>query len=327
MTAVSAGGRAARGTALQRARAVAILVIGGLLAALPARAADGIADALGELWYRVAPARAARARGNLAHVASRLAAGGRGSARARAAATDPAALERLVRAAFRHLARTYVETLRWAPTARDARRRLFIETPEAAAAAFAGGGPLVVATPHFGSLVAEAAALFERASVPITAPMETIRDPELQRVMMRARRSSGARIVPLDAARRELQAALARGEGVGLVADRDIAGGGVDVPLFGLPAPLPIGPAWLALEHATPLHVAAVRRGRGGTFAGRLITLPLPPADLPRRARVEALLAAEAKAFEDLVADAPEQWWTVFYPVWATVGPRAPGVP
>ena len=63
----------------------------------------GCADAVGELWYRAAPGRAAVARGNLAQV------GARGWRRRTAAAPGPGrpppipvALERLVRAAFRH---------------------------------------------------------------------------------------------------------------------------------------------------------------------------------------------------------------------------------
>ena len=262
------------------------------------------------------------ARGNLAQVARWLAAEGRGSARARAAATDPAVLERLVRSAFRHAVRTYAETLRSSATARDVRRHLVIDSPEAVDAAFAPGGAIIFATLHFGSMMGVATVLADRITVPITAPMETVGDPELQRVLLRTREFGGARIVDLRDARRELRAALARGEGVGLVADRDITGGGMPVTLFGLPAALPIGPAYLALESGAPLHVAATRRVAGGGFRGWLVTLPHPPADLPRRARIEALLASEARAFEDLVAPAPEQWNSVFYPIWEAVGPR-----
>jgi len=322
MTALRAdGGTVVRGTPFRRARAAFLAGLCAVLGRLPASVVDGLADAAGELWYRIAPSRAAVARGNLAHVAGRLAAERRGSARARAAATDPAALERIVRAAFRHGVRTYAETLRGAAAARDARARLVIESPAAVDAAFAGGGPVVFSTLHFGSMTAVTTVLADRSKVPITAPMETIDDPELQRVMQRARESGGTRIVDLRTARRELLAALSRGEGVGLVADRDIAGGGVPVMLFGLPAPLPIGPAYFALEAGAPLHVAAARRV-GSRLRGRLVTLPHPPADRPRRARVEALLQAEAHAFEDLIAAAPEQWWTVFFPIWEAVGPR-----
>ncbi len=92
--------------------------------------------------------------------------------------------------------------------------------------------------------------------------------------------------------------------------------------LFGLPTSLPIGPAFLALDSGAPLHVAATIRTRGNGYKGWLVTVPPPPADMSRRARIEAFLAAEAATFERLVGEAPEQWWTVFYPIWDGIGPR-----
>ena len=53
---------------------------------------------------------------------------------------------------------------------------------------------------------------------------------------------------------------------------------------------------------------------RGSRRAGRR---PRPPGHL--RERVPAFLAAEARAFERLIADAPEQWWTVLFPIWEEV--------
>ena len=88
---------------------VAVATIAGKLPAAPLNAA---ADASGELWYRIAPAKRAQARANLQRVCEGLAATGAGSTRARRAATDPDALERLVRACFRHAARYYVEVAR-----------------------------------------------------------------------------------------------------------------------------------------------------------------------------------------------------------------------
>jgi lauroyl/myristoyl acyltransferase len=312
----------ARGTLVQRARASVVGALAAILSHLPTSVVGGLSDAIGELWYRTAPDRAARARGNLAHVTGWLAANGRGSARSRAAATDPAALERLVRAAFGHSVRTYAETLRSAATARDVRRRLVVENPAAVDAAFARPGRIIFASGHFGSMVGASTVLSDRCQVRVTAPMETIADPELQRLLLRARESGGARIVGLDQARRELRDALARDEGVGLVADRDIAGGGLPVMLFGRSTTLPMGPAYLALEHEAPLHIAAVWRTPRESYRGGLITLPHPPPDLPRRARIQALLEAEARAFEEFIANAPEQWWTVFYPIWDGVEPR-----
>ena len=119
----------AHGTTGQRARAALVSGLGAVLNRLPAALVNASCDAVGELWYRLAPRRGAIARGNLAHVAEWLAAEGRGSARARAAASDPDALERLVRAAFRHAVRNYAETLRGAAIARDVRRHLVVDEP------------------------------------------------------------------------------------------------------------------------------------------------------------------------------------------------------
>jgi hypothetical protein len=44
-------------------------------------------------------------------------------------------------------------------------------------------------------------------------------------------------------------------------------------------------------------------------------TVPIPDGPT-RRARVEAYLEAEARAFEEYVAEAPEQWQAVFHPIW-----------
>ena len=313
-------------TVVQRLRVRLLEVASWLANRLPAGVVGGAADAVGELWYRATPARAAQARANLGRVAAHLAATGTGEARARAAADDPAALERLVRAAYRHAARTYAELLRSAAETREAPGRTHIETPDAVEAAFAVR-PAIFASLHFGSLQATEAILLTRLDTPITAPMETLDDPALQAFMARARSASGVRLVGLDGARRELRAALGRGELVGVVGDRDIVGGGISVPFFGTPAPLPIGAALLALESGAPIHVAAVRRLRGERFAGRLETIQPPRGDLAsgpgaRRARVEALLMQEVAVFERLVADAPEQWWAVFFPIWPDLAPE-----
>jgi KDO2-lipid IV(A) lauroyltransferase len=145
--------------------------------------------------------------------------------------------------------------------------------------------------------------------------VETVDDPPLQEWFERTRGSLGVRIVGLREARRALQAALRAGEYVGIVGDRDIAGGGIEVPLFGAPAPLPIGPALLALETGAEIAVVGVRRLPDGRVAGRLIPIAVA-ADGSRRERIAATLRAEAVALEALIADAPEQWSAVFFPIW-----------
>ena len=157
--------------------------------------------------------------------------------------------------------------------------------------------------------------------------MEAVVDPELQRWYAGVRGGLGLRIVGLREARRELVAALRAGYLVGIVADRDITGGGTEVDLFGHPARLPLGPALLLLEAPAPAYVVTVRRTDGGRYIGHVEAVPAPPADGTRRARATAFLWSEARAFERAVAEAPEQWHAVFHSIWPDLdGPaRRPG--
>ena len=306
----------ARATAFQRLRAGAIRLLVAVVARLPQGVAEALAEATGEAYYRLRPARAAQARRNLGHVAAYCAEMGIGSARARAAAADPAALERLVRAAFRDLAIVYLQMLRGPGPVQRALDTTVVETPEVLAEAVARGGPTMFVGMHFGSVDMPAIFLARQYGRPTLGPAETLADPALQALVDDLRRPMGIGMVPLDRARRELRAALDRGEVVGIVADRDIAGGGIATPLFGTPAPLPVGPALLTLDTGVPVLVAAVRRLPDGRWAARIERLPEPPSSGSLRERVEAFLAAEAAIFERLIAMAPEQWWAVFHPIW-----------
>jgi KDO2-lipid IV(A) lauroyltransferase len=313
-------GRARRGTAVQRVRAGALTLLSWLACRLPEGPQVALAELVGRAWYRVAPARAEQARANLGRIIAWLADQGSTDPRILAAAKDPAALERLVRAAFRHNARYYLEVIR-APslTAAVFEERLVVETPETVDAAFADPGPKVFITGHLGPIEMPGLYLASRSRRRITAPMETVDDPALQDWFERTRAAFGVRIVTLREARRELLAELRSGESVGLVADRDITGGGTEVSLFGAPAPLPIGPALLATETGAPIYLAGVWRvGRRG-YRGRLIEVPVVR-DGPRRAQIAGTLEGEARAFEEIIARAPEQWMAIFFPIWPADG-------
>jgi phosphatidylinositol dimannoside acyltransferase len=283
---------------------------------LPERPLIAFAELGGALWYRAAPTRAGQARRNLRRVAGWLDANELGSAQARAAAHDPQALERLVRAAFRHAARYYLEVARTpALRAADVDRRVTIETVDLIEQAFRPGRAAIFIGLHFGSLELPAIYLASRVGGAV-APMETIDDAELQDWFIRTRGAAGVRIVGLREARRELTRALGDGISVGLVGDRDLTGGGIEVDLFGAPASLPLGPALLTVETGAPAFVVAVRRATPpGRYIGRLVAVDVPPTG-SRRERATATTVAMARAFEQVVADAPEQWWSVFFPIW-----------
>lgn len=313
-----------RGTVVQRVRVVGLRGLSWIACRLPERAAVGLAEVVGWLWYKAAPGRAAQARRNLARVVAVLDARGQGSPRVRAAAAgDARALERLVVSAFRHDTRYYLEILRVPSLGPEIfERRVVVETPETVEQAFVGG-PVIFVSAHLGPIELPALYLANRSGRTFVAPMETVDDPALQGWFERSRGRLGVRIVGLRAARRALQAAVKAGDPIGIVADRDIAGGGLEVPLFGSPAPLPIGPALIAIETGAPLYAVGVRRLPDRRVAGRLLSVPVA-LEGSRRERIAATLTAMAAAFESLIADAPEQWSAVFFPIWPDLAPDAP---
>lgn len=302
-------------TVTGKVRARGLRAASWLACHLPEGPLVGAAELAGDLWYRTTPGRAARARRNLGRVTTWLAEHDRGTPLARAAARDSRALERLVRLAYRHAARYYLEVAR-TPAIRplDLEERLEIETPDGVADAFTPGRPSIFVGLHFGAIELPALFLAVRVGGAV-APMETIADPDLQDWFVRTRGAMGVRIVGLREARRELTAALRDGTSVGLVGDRDLTGGGTLTELFGAPARLPLGPALLAVETGAPIFVTAVRRGPRGRYVGGVERVDVPAVG-SRRERATETTERIARAFERVVEKAPEQWWAVFFPIW-----------
>jgi KDO2-lipid IV(A) lauroyltransferase len=239
-----------------------------------------------------------------------------GTPAARAAADDPRALSRLVRDAFRHSARYYVQLIR-APAIDRAYldRWLVFETPEVVEAALTDPKGAIFVGLHIGWFELPALVAAARTGRPSVVPSETLADADIQAFMIATRRRMGLELVELGSARRLLVEALRRGEVVGLLGDRDLTGGGIDTELFGAPAPLAAGPALLSLETGVSPHVFGVWRDAEGVYHARAEQVPFP-SEGSRRERVEAYLAAEADAFERNIAAAPEQWLAVFHPIW-----------
>jgi len=301
--------------------ATALIVIGGLklILHMPDRPVWALADLAGNVAYRVSGSRRNRARRNLRRVVEWMAATGRGDRAIRAAATDPKALEALVRSAFRHHARYNVELAR-APrfTQQWVADRLEVENPADVDEWLVRGKALILIGLHFGAI--EVPGIYARHRLgPVVSPMETIANARVQRYIYSTRDTIGIRIVTL-AEGGELLAALRRDEAVGLVADRNIAGGGIEVELFGAPTRIPAGPVLLAAETGAPAYVSAVRRTGRGRYRGRIRKLPAPEGE-NRRERSRAMARDEAVLFEDFIIDAPDQWLAVFHPIWADLEP------
>ena len=168
---------------------VATFVIAGgkLICRLPEGPLWRLGNLAGALEYRASPSRRDHARRNLRRVVEWMAANSRGSEEYRRAATDPKALEALVRSAFRHHAHYSLE-LAWAPrfTAEFVTERLFVETPREVEAWLTERRALILIGMHFGAIelpglyYAHEREVFERDGMllavgPFSQPRETER--------------------------------------------------------------------------------------------------------------------------------------------------------
>jgi KDO2-lipid IV(A) lauroyltransferase len=296
----------------------------GVARRLPDRPVYRLAYALGWGLSFVLRTRRARVSGNLGRVCRWLVAEGMASPRVAAAARERQALDRLVRASFGHWVVTYAEAA-LAPRygAAELRARFVPANAEASREALAPRAPgeagVIHLSLHFGSVDLSALYGTRVGLVPVTGPMEFVTSPLARAYFDHVRFELGVTIVPVGDAAASLVAALQRGEAVGLVADRNIVGSGVPVELFGALARLPIGPAMLSVQTGAPIYLEAIERTGHGEWLGH--TVPIRPSPgLQRRAAVRSIIEQEARAFERIVARAPEQWSTLSFPIWGDEG-------
>jgi KDO2-lipid IV(A) lauroyltransferase len=297
-----------------------LLLILAVAQRLPDRPIYRVAFAVGAGLSLLMPGRRALARHNLARVCDWLDAAGMATPRVHAAARDGRALDRLVRATFGHWVLSYVEAAlapRYSAADLLARVRAAdaAASREALAAPPPGGVGVIHMAMHFGSVDLSAVYGARLSPLPVTGPMEYVTAPLARAYFEHVRKALGVTIVPIGDAARALTAALRRGEAVGVVADRNIVGSGIAVELFGAPARLPVGPAVLSLQTGAPLYLDAIERTSPGEWLGH--TVPLRPAPgLTRREATRSILDQEARAFERIIARAPEQWTTLLFRIW-----------
>jgi phosphatidylinositol dimannoside acyltransferase len=220
------------------------------------------------------------------------------------------------RRAFVSYARYWLESFRLTgATPESLDRHMTTEGLERLDEARARGRGVIVAMPHIGGWDFGGAWLATHG-YPISVVAEALEPAELFEWFVEFRRALGIEVVPLGPdAGRAMLAALKRNDVVGLLCDRDIAGGGVEVEFFGERTTVPGGPATLALRTGAALLPTAVYfTGRHGH---RGVVRPAVPAERQGRLRddVERVTQDLVRELESLIRMAPHQWH-VFQPVW-----------
>lgn len=238
--------RSARDTALY---GLALLAT-GLVALIPAGLVDALAARLGRLVYRRAGSRADRLRANLRVVVGPDAPDSR--------------IESLAEGVYAAYGQYQAEffTMHW-PDLWGRRRRLVVDETTLRQAKGQGNGVVLFGI-HAGNWDLAASECARRYGAFHSAG-ESVEPAWLGLLTNRVRRGAGTRLYdPMNAARPLLRA-LRNGDIIGLVADRPVAGPGVDVELCGRTAHLPVGPVWLALRNGAPMLPTAIERQPDGT--------------------------------------------------------------
>lgn len=230
-------------------------------------------------------------------------------------ALSPGELRRAVQRSFDSYARYWVEAFRLPGfSAEQLDAGMSYEGLEQVDVALKEGRGAIIALPHLGGWDFGGAWLATRG-YRVTVVVEPLEPPELLEWFAEFRQALGMTVVPLGPqAGAAVLGALRDNQVVGLLCDRDLGGGGVEVEFFGERTTLPAGPVTMALRTGAPLLATTVYfDGDGHRGVVR------PALDLTRRGTlredVARLTQDLAHEFEVLISAAPEQWH-LFQPNW-----------
>ena len=231
-------------------------------------------------------------------------------------------LEQTIDDAYRSYARYWVEALRLPkPGIAEIRKRTTVEGEEYLEKYARAGRGVIFVSPHIGSYDV-AGAWLASTGARVVAVAEELSPPALYEMFCEMRLKAGVEVVPAGkgSTARTLLKALREGAIAGLIADRDIAGSGIDVEFFGETTQLPNGPAVLALRTGAPLVVGALYQRPGGRYHA-VITEPIDVEESKGDAgRVLELTQQTVAKMEELIRREPGQWH-LFQPNW----PSDPG--
>jgi KDO2-lipid IV(A) lauroyltransferase len=222
---------------------------------------------------------------------------------------DQAALRRLSWLNFRHHAKAYADLMMLPRTHVETMRpRLQVKGLEYLEEARAHGKGVLVVSCHMGSYEV-CAAIWSATLAPVSFFAEELEPRELFEWYRDTRARLGISVLTLDhgGIRKVLQA-LRDEEMVITAIDRDIAGTGHQMPFFGKLAPIPLGPAAIALRLGTPLFPVCVYRMPDDSYMAE--GSPLVYANSTGDARADQVRATEQvlRQIERFIQAHPEQW-------------------
>ncbi len=222
---------------------------------------------------------------------------------------DPAGLRRTSWLNFRNHAKAYADLMQL-PMERveSMRPRLKVNGLEHLDEARAMGKGVLVVSCHMGSYEV-AAAIWSATQAPVSFFAEEVEPRALFEWYRDTRARLGISVLALDfGGIRKVLEALREQEMVITAIDRDITGTGYLMPFFGKLAPIPLGPAAIALRLGTPLFPVVVHRMPDDSYLAE--GAPLVIAKSTGNARADQVRTTQEllRYMEHFIRQYPEQW-------------------
>jgi KDO2-lipid IV(A) lauroyltransferase len=221
----------------------------------------------------------------------------------------PAAREKIVRASFRNIIRSFIEVVKFDAIRLQLDTYVDVEGWEHAEAAWRQQQGAIVVTGHVGNWEL-LAAYFGLKGFPIAAVARRVYDPRINDLIVGFRGENGVQTILRESpsASREILSVLRRNGVLAMLIDQDTRAPSVSVPFFGRQARTPAAAAALALRRDVPVIAAFAQRRPGGGH--RLIVMPQlriePTGD--RKRDILELTRLFSRVIEDRIRANPVEW-------------------
>ncbi len=171
-----------------------------------------------------------------------------------------------------------------------------------------GKKPAIFVTAHLGQWEISAASAVA-AGVPLAVVYSPLKNPLINRMLIKKRAALQCELVDKNASLRELMRQVARGHSIGLVVDQRVDSGEL-VPFFGRPSYTSVTAARLALKFSLDLVPVQVTRRTGSRFK-IVYHKAIKPRDtaLDTRAQSLDMTAQLNDVFESWIRKRPGQWY------------------
>jgi lauroyl/myristoyl acyltransferase len=189
--------------------------------------------------------------------------------------------------------------------------------------AMAPGKGAIITTGHFGSW--DLAGAIAARYVPLSAIVDTFKDPRLNRLLQDHRREKNVEIIPVSGAPRRAMQELSAGRALAIVIDRPVARErGVEVTFFGRRTYVPAGAAALAVKSGAAVMPGYVWYAASNRYYIRAFppVFPRPVGNGTERAReIRRLTQYMFACQEEVVRQFPTQWF-MFRRFWPAEAPE-----